>query len=68
MGKVDILTKEYMSDNAVFADAFNYLLYDGKMGIQENERFHHMDMEAIRVINSLTRSKIKIIEAKQIIR
>ena len=30
MGKVDIVTKEYMRGNAVFADAFNYLIYGGK--------------------------------------
>ena len=30
MGTVDIVTKEYMRENAVFADAFNYLIYNGK--------------------------------------
>ena len=30
MGTVDIVTKEYMRGNAVFADAFNYLIYGGK--------------------------------------
>ena len=30
MGTVDIVTKEYMRENAVFADAFNYLIYGGK--------------------------------------
>lgn len=25
MGTVDIVTKEYMRENAIFADAFNYL-------------------------------------------
>ncbi len=30
MGTADVVTKEYMRENAVFADAFNYLIYDGK--------------------------------------
>ena len=30
MGTADIVTKEYMRGNAVFADAFNYLIYNGK--------------------------------------
>lgn len=30
MGKIDILTKDYISDNNIFADAFNYFIYDGE--------------------------------------
>ena len=30
MGTADIVTKEYMRENTVFADAFNYLIYNGK--------------------------------------
>ena len=30
MGKVDTVTKAYMRKNNFFADAFNYLIYDGK--------------------------------------
>lgn len=30
MGKIDILTKDYISDDNVFADAFNYFIYGGK--------------------------------------
>ena len=33
MGKKDTVTKDYMKDNYVFADAFNYLLYGGKQVI-----------------------------------
>ena len=29
MGKKDTLTKEYMADNHIFADAFNYFMFDG---------------------------------------
>ena len=27
MGTADMVTKEYMRENAVFADAFNYLIW-----------------------------------------
>lgn len=30
MGKVDTVTKAYMRKNNIFADAFNYLIYEGK--------------------------------------
>lgn len=30
MGQADIVTKEYMREPHVFADAFNFLLYDGR--------------------------------------
>ncbi len=33
MGKTDILAREYFSDKRRFADAFNYLLYDGRAAI-----------------------------------
>ena len=29
MGKIDTQAKQYMGDNARFADAFNFFLYDG---------------------------------------
>ena len=32
-GQADTVTKAYMRGNAVFADAFNYLLYDGRAAI-----------------------------------
>ena len=30
MGLADTVTKAYVKENTVFADAFNYLIYDGK--------------------------------------
>ena len=30
MGKTDTATKVYIRKNNIFADAFNYLIYDGK--------------------------------------
>lgn len=34
MGKTDSVTKDYMRENAVFADAFNYFIYGGRQVIQ----------------------------------
>ena len=36
MGDIDTESKKYMSDNAHFADAFNYLIYGGKPVIDPN--------------------------------
>ena len=48
MGRPDALTTEYMSDNAHFADIFNYYLYDGKQVIQpENLREKDRTMLAL---------------------
>lgn len=48
MGKADTVTKQYMEDNQVFADAFNYLIYDGKEVIQP-EKLHRLDSVAVEV-------------------
>ena len=37
MGSVDIEGKKYLSDPVIFADAFNYLLYDGAQVIKPDE-------------------------------
>ena len=34
MGKIDVLTKKYMSDAEHFSDAFNYLLFNGEQRIR----------------------------------
>ena len=34
MADKDTVTKEYMQDSATFADAFNFLLYDGRQVIR----------------------------------
>lgn len=33
MRQADALTKEYLSNNEIFADVFNYLIYDGQQKI-----------------------------------
>lgn len=37
MGKKDVLSKDYMSDNRKFADVFNYYLYDGEQVIKPQD-------------------------------
>ena len=37
MGKIDAATKAYMENSAHFADAFNYLIYNGEPVIQPSE-------------------------------
>ena len=46
MAAKDIVTKEYMKDAAVFADAFNYLLFDGQQ-IIEPSKLRAMDTTEI---------------------
>lgn len=48
MADKDTITKDYMSDAEHFADAFNFLLYDGEERIKP-ERLHEMDTSAIAV-------------------
>ena len=37
MGKADVITNEYMSDNERFADVFNFFLYDGDQVIRPDK-------------------------------
>ena len=37
MGRIDTETKAFMSDPARFADAFNYLIYDGQQVIKPGD-------------------------------
>lgn len=46
MGKIDTVTKEYMRDTKVFADLFNYWLYDGRQVI-DPEKLHELDTTEI---------------------
>ncbi len=56
MGFTDILTKAYLRENTVFADAFNYLLYDGE---QVNPRML-IERNAAMVISAATHTSIKL--------
>ena len=44
MGLADTVTKAYMKDNSVFADAFNYLIYGGEAVVDRLD--HRMKMES----------------------
>ena len=55
MGKLDTLTKKYLSQNEVFADAFNYLIFDGKQVIDPSE-LTEQDPTEIAVIRKLGRT------------
>ena len=46
MGKIDTITKEYMKDSAIFADAFNKFLYHGRQVI-EPEKLIELDTTEI---------------------
>lgn len=46
MADKDTVTKEYMQDEEVFADAFNFLMYDGEQVIRP-ESLHPLDTIAI---------------------
>lgn len=48
MGKTDTLAKKYISNNKVFADAFNFYLYNGKQVI-DPEELRPMDTTVIGV-------------------
>ena len=48
MGKRDIITKDYMKDNKIFADAFNFLIYGGRQVIAP-EKLHSMDSVQVMI-------------------
>lgn len=49
MSKKDTITKDYMRDNAVFADLFNFMLYDGEQVIKP-EDLTEMDTTSIALL------------------
>lgn len=46
MSRKDTVTKDYMKDTKVFADAFNYLIYGGRQVI-DPDKLHELDTTAI---------------------
>lgn len=48
MGEKDTITKDYMNDHYIFADAFNYFLYGGEQVIMP-EQLHSLDTTVIGV-------------------
>lgn len=52
MGKRDILTKQYLSQNAIFADAFNFYLFNGEKVIKP-EDLQERDVNELAVTEKL---------------
>lgn len=59
MGLADVVTKEYMREPHVFADAFNFLLYDGRQVIKPSELKELDTAEMMYVFGSDTSKKVK---------
>ena len=49
IGAIDAITKAYIRKNEVFADAFNYFMYDGAQVIQP-ERLKELDSTEIAIL------------------
>lgn len=72
MGKIDTITKEYMENPVVFADAFNqfYTTVLSILRIRQDEiikgisNFLSMERQAADVINVVTGSKLKYPKGK----
>ena len=58
IGAADTVTKAYIRKNEVFADAFNYFMYDGRQKIQP-EQLRELDSTeiAIRKIKRIKKKK-----------
>ena len=52
MGLIDNYTKKYMSDNKVFADAFNFYLYDGEQIINADD-LQSIDTTAVATLDNV---------------
>ena len=55
MSNADVVTKNYMRANKIFADAFNYLIYDGRAVI-DPDSLHELDSTELAVLFSDTGS------------
>ncbi len=55
MSKKDTLTKQYLGQNSVFADAFNYYLYNGKQVIKPSD-LKEQDVTEIAIIRKMGRA------------
>ena len=52
IGAIDTITKAYVRENKIFADAFNYLIYDGHPVINA-ENLHELDITEIALPTSI---------------
>lgn len=49
MGKADTITRQYMNDSTIFADAFNFWVYNGRQVIQP-EQLQPLDTTAVETL------------------
>jgi len=56
MGKIDVAAGDYLADAAVFADTFNFFLYDGKEVIRK-EQLSEMNPASLHIAAGRTRRK-----------
>ena len=64
IGAADTVTKAYIRKNEVFADAFNYFMYDGRQKIQP-EQLRELDSTEIAISLNEKIRKIKRIKKKK---
>ena len=58
MGLADTVTKAYMKENTVFADAFNYLIYGGK-AVVDPAQLQELDTTEIALTRTETRQLMR---------
>ena len=56
MGKADTVTKSYMRKNSIFADAFNYLIYNGEKRILP-EQLRELDPTELAILPNTVHGK-----------
>ena len=64
IGAADTVTKAYIRKNEVFADAFNYFMYDGRQKIQP-EQLRELDSTEIAILLNEKDTKDKTNKEKE---
>ena len=72
MGKKDIATKKYMSDNVRFADVFNYAIYGGRQ-IIKHDMLKEISAEELLLMEGengklITRDRVRDLEKMCVIK
>lgn len=67
MADKDTVTKEYMQDSAAFADAFNFLLYDGRQVIRP-EQLKPIDTTAVALPYGEDRQPVPIQKYRDVLK
>lgn len=64
IGRADILTKNYVKNKRMFADAFNYYIYDGKEVIDPN-KLYEVDTTEVTIHQVEDESEISVQPAQK---